>query len=376
VYFWRVSGINRCGDEFTTPISTFAAESLTCKAYTENEVPVNLSSSGTPTTTLESVIVATGQVSDINVTLFKGTHTNVKDLRVSLVSPEGKSAILFNQRCLGSTSFNVGFDSESPADIQCPMLNSAKYKPEESLDIFTGDELQGTWELVIEDLVSGDGGKVDEYILEVCSNVSLGEAPNLDKNNALKIVPGAAELINQGRLKVIDGDNDDDELTFTLVEIPTKGDLRLNGTPLAIGSTFTQQDLNNNYISYQHTASGNDTDADSFVFVVDDSEGGWIDLTTFDIGIDLVNDVDQELFSYDVEIFPNPTDGEFLIDIANSNSKTVNVEILNVLGQTVLNQTRNGGQKMAFDLSSQASGSYFVKIDIEGSSKIFKITVR
>ncbi len=375
VYFWKVTGINRCGDSFTTPVAAFAAEALTCKDYAENEIPVNLPSSGTPTTILESVLVANGQVSDVNVTLLKGTHSNFKDLRVSLKSPQGTTVSLFDKRCAGATSFNVAFDSDSPADIQCPMLNSAKYKPEGDLSIFNGEDLIGTWELIIEDLVSGNGGKVDEYILNICSNVALGEAPILDRNNQLNIAPGEAELINDGRLRVLDGDNDNDELTYTLVEVPQYGELRLSGVTLTVGQTFTQEDLNNNYISYKHTDSSTDPQDDAFVFVVDDSEGGWINLTTFTIDINLVNSVENE-FAYDVNIYPNPSNGQFIIDVLDSKSSAVTIEIVDVLGQVITRERRTSGNKMSFDLTNQPKGTYFVKLEIENSYKIYKINVQ
>ncbi len=374
IYFWRVSGVNRCGQGFTTALSTFATEALSCLQYAENEVPVSLPSSGTPTTILESVIVANGQVSDVNVDLFKGTHTRVKDLRVTLKSPEGTTAVLFDNRCAGSTSFSVGFDSESPAEIQCPMLNAAVYKPEESLEIFNGEELQGTWELIIEDLKSGDGGKVTDYILNVCSNASLN-APVLDRNDALFIGPGGGDLINQGRLLVLD-DNDDDDLVYTIVEATTKGDLKRNGTTLLQGETFTQDDLNNNRITYLHDGVNTAPDTDKFVFVVDDSEGGWIDLTTFNINIDIASDVEDNSFTYEVLMYPNPTDGIFYIDVANAFGKEVSIEVVNILGQVVLTKTRNASDKVVLDMTEQASGNYFVKLEIEGETKVFKVTKR
>ncbi len=377
VYFWRVTGINRCGDSFTTPVSAFSSETLTCVDYVENETPISLPSSGTPTTILESVIVANGQVSDVNITLLKGTHTNVKDLRVSLRSPAGTTVSLWDKRCAGSTSFNAGFDSESPADIQCPMLNAAKFAPEGDLKAFNGEDLLGTWELVIEDLVSGNGGKIDDYILNICSNAAPGFPPELDRNNGLKIAPGGAELINQGRLLVVDGDNDDNELTYTLVEVPQFGILRAYGEALTVGQSFTQSDLNNNGISYVHESGSTDPENDNFVFVVDDSEGGWIGLTNFDIEVDLLNNnTEEELFDYQVEIFPNPSNGQFLVDVANVGGKSINVEIVNILGQVVVRQTRVGGDKMEFDLSNQASGTYFVRLDIEGNSTVHKVTIK
>jgi len=330
IYFWRVRGVNRCGQGFTTALSTFATEALSCKQYTENEVPINLPSSGTPTTILESVIVASGQVSDVNISLLKGTHTRVKDLVVSLRSPSGTTAVLFDKRCAGATSFNVGFDSESPAEIQCPMLNSAVYQPEEALTIFNGEDLQGTWELLIEDTKSGDGGKVTDYTLDVCSNASLS-APELDRNNALNMGPGGFDLINDGRLRVIDGDNDNDELVFTLVEVPSVGTLKKNGSTLSIGKTFTQEDLNANLITYSHDGVNTAPDTDRFVFVVDDGEGGWIDLTTFTINIDIASNVEENDFSFEVELFPNPTAGIFNIDVQGVSSQEVKVAVFVIL---------------------------------------------
>ena len=166
-------------------------------------------------------------------------------------------------------------------------------------------------------------------------------------------------------------------MTYTLVEVPQFGILRAYGEALTVGQSFTQSDLNNNGISYVHESGSTDPENDNFVFVVDDSEGGWIGLTNFDIEVDLLNNnTEEELFDYQVEIFPNPSNGQFLVDVANVGGKSINVEIVNILGQVVVRQTRVGGDKMEFDLSNQASGTYFVRLDIEGNSTVHKVTIK
>ena len=69
------------------------------------------------------------------------------------------------------------------------------------------------------------------------------------------------------------------------------GTLRRLGVALANGNTFTQDDINNNRITYDH--DGTKTTSDSFTFTVSDGAGGTIGLTTFNITITEVNDAPQ-----------------------------------------------------------------------------------
>ncbi|HEU4873319.1 MAG TPA: cadherin-like domain-containing protein, partial [Pyrinomonadaceae bacterium] len=64
---------------------------------------------------------------------------------------------------------------------------------------------------------------------------------------------------------------------------PVNGTLKKLGVGLASGGTFTQDDINNNRITYDH--NGSQTLSDSFTFTVSDGAGGTIGLTTFNITI-------------------------------------------------------------------------------------------
>ena len=115
---------------------------------------------------------------------------------------------------------------------------------------------------------------------------------SVDVNDPL-IVPKSIELpITNGLLLTTDPDAGDTpaELLYTLTSLPTAGTLELNGIALSVGGTFTQDDIDNNRITYDHIDSNDDL-TDSFVFEVDDQQvdiNGLLSPTTnqiFDITI-------------------------------------------------------------------------------------------
>jgi len=113
-------------------------------------------------------------------------------------------------------------------------------------------------------------------------------------------------IINEGELVVIDATHlsaDDYEsgpegLTFTIDPedfggIPQNGELRKSEIALDTQETFTQKDINDNQISYQH--DGSLTTQDSFTFTVHDPEGaiaadGSFTIFKHTINITLTND--------------------------------------------------------------------------------------
>jgi len=64
-------------------------------------------------------------------------------------------------------------------------------------------------------------------------------------------------------------------------------------------------------------------------------------------------------------VYPNPSDGLFNINLASENSGIVNLSVKNVVGQTVLNKTVavSGQTKETISLVDYSSGIYFLTID-------------
>ncbi|MEJ2750121.1 MAG: cadherin-like domain-containing protein, partial [Anaerolineae bacterium] len=117
---------------------------------------------------------------------------------------------------------------------------------------------------------------------------SQNDAPILDTNTTLFVNEGGSGTISVAHLLVTDVDNTDTQLVYTLSSVPAHGQLFRGAVLLGANDTFTQQDINNNSITYTHDAS--ETTSDSFIFTVSDSSGGSIGATTFDISINSSND--------------------------------------------------------------------------------------
>ena len=71
-------------------------------------------------------------------------------------------------------------------------------------------------------------------------------------------------------------------ITYTITTPPTKGSLLKNGVPT---SSFTQDDLDNNLISYHETAPSSSALSDSFFFRASDPAGNQTNTTLFQINI-------------------------------------------------------------------------------------------
>jgi hypothetical protein len=99
---------------------------------------------------------------------------------------------------------------------------------------------------------------------------------------------GTTSTITSSQLAVTDNDNTAVELTYHLEISPSNGTLLLNDSPLFDNSLFTQNDIDNNRLSYAH--DGSETTSDSFTFALEDGSGGTIDSTVFAITINPVND--------------------------------------------------------------------------------------
>ncbi len=81
---------------------------------------------------------------------------------------------------------------------------------------------------------------------------------------------GNTLVIDASILLTTDAEDGPEDLTYTLIEAPKYGDIELANTPLAKGGTFTQDDINNGRVTYNH--SGANRTRDGFSFNVVDSQ--------------------------------------------------------------------------------------------------------
>lgn len=115
--------------------------------------------------------------------------------------------------------------------------------------------------------VVSDGEKTAEGTIDQW--VSGG--PYITENTGLEVDVAAETDVTGDKLHASASGSTDAEIQFTLNEVPADGELRLGGTPLAGGDTFTQADIENGDLTYAH--DGDDRPYLSFSFTVEDANG-------------------------------------------------------------------------------------------------------
>ncbi|MFC1611234.1 cadherin-like domain-containing protein [Myxococcota bacterium] len=117
-----------------------------------------------------------------------------------------------------------------------------------------------------------------------------GNAPVLVTNGLLTLDEGQTTTITNAVLSTTDADTASSGLTYTLDTVPLHGTLLLApATPLVAQDTFSQQDIDDGSLSYEH--DGTETTSDAFAFTV--SDGTSSVSSAFLVGVTLTDDPPQ-----------------------------------------------------------------------------------
>ncbi|SCC90890.1 hypothetical protein SCG7109_BQ_00010, partial [Chlamydiales bacterium SCGC AG-110-M15] len=131
-------------------------------------------------------------------------------------------------------------------------------------------------------VTDGNGGQTATQLFDI-EVAAVNDAPVLMHSNGLYIDNGAEEEILDNKLFTYDADSPSDEIEYTLESLPQFGYLKKNGFGIGSGATFTQEDINEGRMSYEH--DGGDSTEDSFALSIVDNEGASKTYTTFNIMI-------------------------------------------------------------------------------------------
>lgn len=164
-------------------------------------------------------------------------------------------------------------------------------------------------------------------------------------------------------------------IIFTITNMPLYGRLKFEGDDLTLGDTFSQQDVNNGKLSYDH--DGTFYPEDAFIFDVQNAGNGWLPNETFDIGVDLASGIEDEAQST-FSIYPNPSDDFLFVELSNSASVDgkMNWQMENLVGQQVASGkslTENG--LFRIDVKDQPAGIYLLSLEVEGQILTRKLIV-
>ncbi|WP_040279344.1 zinc-dependent metalloprotease [Psychroserpens damuponensis] len=141
-----------------------------CDDYVATGLPVVISASGSNDYTSTITITDDLPVEDVNVTV-NIDHDWIRDIRVTLTSPNGTEVILTNNIGLDGAGeyLNTIFDQEASLAIEDQVSPfSGTFTPLEDLSVIYGEMSAGDWVLTVTDLFNIDGGNFNAFELELC----------------------------------------------------------------------------------------------------------------------------------------------------------------------------------------------------------------
>lgn len=171
-FYWRVSpGNSSCLGSYS---SVFSFTTTYCGTTVSTDVPIVIPSSGTPTVNSTLTIPAPDNVSIQKVTVTLNiSHSWINDLIVTLISPSGTQVQLLNRECnpnQGDADAVATFDDNGIV-LVCgvnPAISGVLI-PEQPLSALNGQNSQGVWTLRVQDFFNQDGGFINSWSLDICS---------------------------------------------------------------------------------------------------------------------------------------------------------------------------------------------------------------
>ncbi|BDX07891.1 putative Ig domain-containing protein [Planctobacterium marinum] len=112
---------------------------------------------------------------------------------------------------------------------------------------------------------------------------SVNDDPSVDTNDGVTVERGSSITIGSSVLSTSDVEDSAANVTYTVTAVPTVGALQLSNTSLSVNDTFTQDDIDNDNLTYVHAGAVNTSD--SFTFSVADQNSGSLTGQTFNITI-------------------------------------------------------------------------------------------
>jgi chitodextrinase len=168
------------------------------------------------------------------------------------------------------------------------------------------------------------------------------------------VLEGGTIVINETILLTVDADNAPQDLRYTITDAPLAGQLQLGGSSVLSGGTFTQDDINNDRVTYVH--DGTNSVTDEFSFTVEDVNGSGSQslASTFTIN---VADVGDNI----VELPLDEGTGSVAMDISgiNNNGSLINGAVFEAItGDGSTSSVRFDGVNAFINLGS---------VDVNGS---------
>jgi len=343
-YYWRVRGTTSCGAAPYSAAIAFRTGVVTCQPYAATQVPVTIPATANATATSVVTVSSTDVVSAIRINNLAITHPNAGELTLTLTNPAGRSAVLLANLCVGTANLNLSLDEQATAALACPLNTAATYRPANSLADLLNAPANGTWTLRITDNTAGNGGTLTGWTLELCTVPAPPAAPT----NLLAYLSGTNGSTATVELQWQDNAN--------------------NETGFELERSLT---TNTNFQRIATIAANQTTYSDPV-----SAAGRYV------YRIRAVNDVGNSAYSNEavasvtlasnsapvlkgLAVYPNPGNGEFQLELNNTQTGAVQVQVFDALGRSVLTRTfaKPGSTlQQTLDLRALSMGVYQLRV--------------
>lgn len=371
LYYWRIVPYNACGMGAPSSVEAFHTINLSCEAYDSKDVPLSLTQSAVSQVRSEIAVSTGGAVSDVNVTSIQGFHESFGDLKMSIQSPKGSIIDLVKFECgFSNRVFDMGFDDESNTPFSCQTnFNEISFVPAVPLSDLHGEDLEGTWTLVVSDSMVGSGGLIEGFSLELCGSIEAVD-PVIVHSDTLFAAYASTTILGPSVLESDDDASLPEALVYTLIEVPAYGHLSLGGVGMMIGDMFSQSDINSGLVEYQHI--DNDSVPDQFVYTLIDGTGGWLGPRALPIVVSDIVSVDEIDITPLFRVFPNPSNSEVTIvsgDVTGSGT----CRILSLRGEVLQEHFFQSAKDLQINVGAFTAGIYVIYINTAQGTARFKL---
>ncbi len=135
------------------------------------------------------------------------------------------------------------------------------------------------------------------------------------------------------------------------------------------------------YTSYQWTFNGLPIEGANDSFILDPASGNYGITVTTNYGCEIegevltvVNSTNDLEFANSLKVFPNPSQGIYWLDLTESKSSLVNIEILNLEGRLISKIERvSTSEPIQLDLRENSSGIYVLRVTNDTYSAYLKV---
>ncbi len=286
-----------------------------------------------------------------------------------------------------STSYPVNSTAYSATDIRT-------YLPEQSFAAFNGCPMTGDWTLKITDNLAIDNGFIFGWGIDFrnisTSNITynqqiISQGWNTDPSitnyfaNNININPLTIGFNNYSYYATDSvGCTFDTTITIKTIEIP---ELNIGNDTILCADQSLLLDAGDNYYQQWSTQSTNHQELidsngvglnTTTVYLNVHQEYGCANSDTINITFAECNSINtnkEEIIS--IDIFPNPSQGMFIIEAELLSKENVLIQIFDIYGKEILNnklQNTNGNIHQCINLSNLSKGTYILRLQNRNGS--------